>query len=72
MHPTEQALRLTLRALWPRPRCRPGGGGGIGIHICRTEDEVVANFTSASRQGAAAFGDAGVFVEKYVQVRGGG
>lgn len=46
-----------------------GGGGGIGIHICRTEDEVAANFASAARQGAAAFGDAGVFVEKYVQVR---
>jgi acetyl/propionyl-CoA carboxylase alpha subunit len=28
---------------------------------------VVANYASASRQGAAAFGDAGVFVEKYVQ-----
>ena len=46
-----------------------GGGGGIGIHICRTEEEVAANFVSAARQGAAAFGDAGVFVEKYVQVR---
>ena len=44
-----------------------GGGGGIGIHICRSEDEVVNNYASASRQGAAAFGDAGVFVEKYVQ-----
>ncbi|PSC69627.1 urea carboxylase [Micractinium conductrix] len=44
-----------------------GGGGGIGIHICRTEEEVADNFASASRQGAAAFGDAGVFVEKYVQ-----
>jgi biotin carboxylase len=30
----------------------------------------VTNFASAARQGAAAFGDAGVFVEKYVQVRG--
>jgi urea carboxylase len=46
-----------------------GGGGGIGIHICRTEEEVVDKFQSAARQGAASFGDAGVFVEKYVQVR---
>ena len=28
---------------------------------------MAANYASASRQGAAAFGDAGVFVEKYVQ-----
>lgn len=51
-------------AAWRLPA---GGGGGIGIHICRTEEEVVTNYASASRQGAAAFGDAGVFVEKYVQ-----
>ena len=53
----------------PCPPCSAGGGGGIGIHICRTEDEVASNIASAARQGAAAFGNAGVFVEKYVQVR---
>ena len=36
--------------------------------MCFTEDEVVDKFNSAARQGAASFGDAGVFVEKYVQV----
>lgn len=44
-----------------------GGGGGIGIHICRTEQEVGEKFQSAVRQGAAAFGDSGVFLEKYVE-----
>ena len=44
-----------------------GGGGGIGIHICRTEDDVVDKFNSAKRQGAAAFGDSGVFLEKFVE-----
>lgn len=44
-----------------------GGGGGIGIHICKTEEEVAEKFISAVRQGAAAFGDSGVFLEKYVQ-----
>ena len=44
-----------------------GGGGGIGIHICRTEEDVEKKFKSAVRQGEAAFGDGGVFVEKYVQ-----
>ncbi len=33
---------------------------------------MATNFAAAARQGAAAFGDAGVFVEKYVQVRMGG
>jgi urea carboxylase len=44
-----------------------GGGGGIGIHICRTVEEVAEKFASAARQGAASFGDAGVFIEKYVE-----
>lgn len=44
-----------------------GGGGGIGIHICWTEEDVSEKFKSAVRQGEAAFGDSGVFVEKYVQ-----
>lgn len=45
-----------------------GGGGGIGIHTCHTLDQVRTNFQSAAKQGQASFGDAGVFVEKYVQV----
>ena len=52
--------------LWPSPTA--GGGGGIGIHICHSLAQVRANFQSAARQGAASFGDAGVVVEKYVQV----
>ncbi|DBA70016.1 TPA: hypothetical protein ACH3X2_012365 [Trebouxia sp. C0005] len=44
-----------------------GGGGGIGIYICHSKDDLVKNFETAGRQGKANFGDAGVFVEKYVQ-----
>lgn len=44
-----------------------GGGGGIGIHLCRTEAQVLESFASASRQGKSAFGDSGVFIEKYVE-----
>ena len=68
--PPSHATHACLSARSPvHTSHRAGGGGGIGIHICRTEGEVAANFASAARQGAAAFGDAGVFVEKYVQVR---
>ncbi|KAL3134817.1 hypothetical protein ABBQ32_007791 [Trebouxia sp. C0010 RCD-2024] len=44
-----------------------GGGGGIGIYICLSKKDLVENFEAAGRQGKANFGDAGVFVEKYVQ-----
>lgn len=36
-----------------------GGGGGIGIYICNSRDEVVEMFPVAARQGQANFGDAG-------------
>ncbi len=36
-----------------------GGGGGIGIYICRSHEEVVSQYSVASRQGKANFGDAG-------------
>lgn len=64
----EEALAAARRIGLPVLLKATGGGGGIGIHICRSEEEVVEKFQSAARQGAAAFGDSGVFVEKYVQV----
>lgn len=63
----EEALQRAQEIGVPVLLKATGGGGGIGIHICRTEEEVTEKFISAARQGAAAFGDAGVFVEKYVQ-----
>ena len=36
-----------------------GGGGGIGIYICHSHEEVVSQYSVASRQGKANFGDAG-------------
>ena len=41
------------------PSQATGGGGGIGIYICRSHEEVVSQYSVASRQGKANFGDAG-------------
>mgnify|MGYP001809996216 CR=1 FL=1 len=48
-----------------------GGGGGIGIDRCSSEDDVRHHYRSAARQGPAAYGNAGVIVEEYVEVLGG-
>jgi urea carboxylase len=63
----EEAVAHAIKIGLPVLLKATGGGGGIGIHTCRTEEEVRTNFGSAARQGAAAFGDAGVFVEKFVE-----
>ncbi|WP_295630755.1 urea carboxylase [Novosphingobium sp.] len=43
------------------------GGGGIGMRICEDEHAVREGFASVARQGLGSFGDAGVFLERYVR-----
>jgi len=43
------------------------GGGGIGMRICRTPEEVGDGFAAVSRLGAGNFGDGGVFLERYIE-----
>ena len=43
------------------------GGGGIGMRVCEDEDAVRDSFAAVARQGLGSFGDAGVFLERYVR-----
>ncbi|MGY6551273.1 MAG: urea carboxylase [Erythrobacter sp.] len=42
------------------------GGGGIGMRICHDEAALRESFAAVVRQGEASFGDAGVFLERYI------
>ncbi|WP_242124875.1 urea carboxylase [Sphingobium sp. Sx8-8] len=42
------------------------GGGGIGMRICEDEAQLREGFASVKRQGQSNFGDAGVFLERYI------
>jgi len=42
------------------------GGGGIGMRICENEADVREGFATVARLGAGNFGDAGVFLERYI------
>ncbi|HWI85525.1 MAG TPA: urea carboxylase, partial [Sphingomonas sp.] len=42
------------------------GGGGIGMRICEDETAVRQGFAAVARLGEGNFGDAGVFLERYV------
>lgn len=42
------------------------GGGGIGMRICEDEAAVREGFAGVARLGAGNFGDAGVFLERYI------
>ncbi len=43
------------------------GGGGKGMRIARTDDEVAEGFTSATNEARSSFGDERVFAEKFIE-----
>jgi len=44
-----------------------GGGGGRGLKVVRSAEEVEAQFETAKREGEAYFDNASVYVEKYLE-----
>ncbi|GEL99447.1 urea carboxylase [Cellulomonas terrae] len=42
------------------------GGGGIGMRACRTPDELVSAWEAVRRTAGAAFGSAGVYLERLI------
>jgi len=43
------------------------GGGGKGMRIIRSDQEISAAFAAASGEAASAFGDATVYAERYIE-----
>ena len=43
------------------------GGGGIGLQLCRSEDQMDALFDRVARLSRSNFAEAGIFLEKYVE-----
>ena len=43
------------------------GGGGIGMRICRTPEAMADSFSSVSRLGITNFGQAGSYLERYIE-----
>ncbi|WP_234053010.1 MULTISPECIES: urea carboxylase [unclassified Xanthobacter] len=42
------------------------GGGGIGMQLCANEEELRTKFANVQRMGKASFGDARVYLERFV------
>ncbi len=43
------------------------GGGGKGIRVARTEEELVKGIDITQKEAAAAFGNPGVYMEKFIE-----
>ncbi len=42
------------------------GGGGIGIRLCRTVEDLDEAWDAVARQGLSSFGDGGAFLERFI------
>lgn len=62
----EDALGAAERIGYPVMLKSTAGGGGIGLQLCQNSDELRRAFDTVQRQAQANFGNAGVFLEKFV------
>jgi acetyl-CoA/propionyl-CoA carboxylase biotin carboxyl carrier protein len=63
----EEALALAEEIGYPLAIKAASGGGGKGLKVARTRDEVERAYTSARREGEAYFADSTVYVERFLE-----
>lgn len=61
------ALQAAEQVGYPVMLKSTAGGGGIGMRVCRSAQELSEAFETVKRLGQNNFSDAGVFIEKYIQ-----
>ena len=66
VHDLEEARAHASRIGYPVMLKSTAGGGGIGLQLCRSEDELPRLYETVKRLAQANFSDAGLFVEKFV------
>lgn len=61
-----EALSAAAKIGYPVMLKSTAGGGGIGLQLCASDAELEKAFDTVRRMGENNFGDAGVFLEKFV------
>ncbi len=63
----EEAVAAAQEIGFPVMLKATAGGGGIGMRVCEDEADLREGFAAVARQGMSNFGDAGVFLERYIR-----
>ncbi len=63
----EQAVELSRKIGFPLIIKASAGGGGKGMRIARSEVELINNIQIAQTEAKSAFGDASIYVERYIE-----
>ncbi len=62
-----EAFRVAEEIGYPVIIKATAGGGGRGMRVANDRDQLATSIASARSEAAAAFGDAGVYIEKYLK-----
>ncbi len=63
----EEGLEFTQRIGYPVMVKASAGGGGRGLRVVRSDDELKEAMEAGAREALAAFGNGELFIEKYVE-----
>ena len=63
----EDAKKVAKKIKYPIIMKATAGGGGKGMRIVWKEEDIVAAWESARQESAAAFGNDGLYMEKYIE-----
>src|SRR3954465_5856332 len=64
---TEEAVRIASAIGYPVMMKASAGGGGKGMRLAYSEQDVREGFEATKREGLASFGDDRVFIEKFIE-----
>ena len=64
---TDEAVRIASDIGYPVMMKASAGGGGKGMRLAYSEQDVREGFEATKREGLASFGDDRVFIEKFIE-----
>ena len=64
----KEALKIAAEIGFPVIIKATAGGGGKGIRVARDKEELVNGIKITQKEAAAAFGNPGVYIEKYIEI----
>ena len=63
----EEALKIAKKIKYPVIIKAAAGGGGRGMRVCHNEVRLVSALMTAQHEAEKAFGNAAVYIEKYIE-----
>ncbi|HEU5141182.1 MAG TPA: biotin carboxylase N-terminal domain-containing protein, partial [Bacillales bacterium] len=63
----DEAIKIAEEIGYPVIIKATAGGGGKGIRVARSEEDLIKGIRMTQREAATAFGNDGVYLEKYIE-----